>query len=130
MTEEQVKQDIEELVRRLESSPFSSSDIREAGQLLVGAQAHSQSYRMAVTFTDSKFPQVRMLGLAMIEALAPYFEPAKGFLAGAKDAAKVLENGNMPMVEAKPNAPDYSAIGEVIKMWLRQSRQNLKGGSR
>ena len=42
MTEGPAKQDIEELVRRLESAPYPIADIREAGQMLAGAQAHAQ----------------------------------------------------------------------------------------
>lgn len=130
MTEEPAKQDIEELVRRLESSPYPVADIREAGQILAGAQAHSLSYKMALEFSDSRFPQVRVLGLAMMEAVAPHSDAAKGFLAGAKDAAKLLDAGRMTPVEDKPPGTDYSAIGQVIKMWLRQSRENRGRGSR
>lgn len=124
MTDEPARQDIDELVRRLKETPYPSADIREAGQILVGLQPHPLSYKMALEFSDSKSTQVRLLGLTMMEAIAPHFEAAKGFLAGAKDAAKLLENGRMTPIADKPNPPDYSAIGEVIKMWLRQSREN------
>jgi hypothetical protein len=130
MTEEPAKQEIEELVRRLETTPYSAADIREAGQILVTMQAHALSYKMALQFSDSKFVQVRALGLSMMEAVAPHSDAAKGFLAGAKDAAKLLDNGRMAPIEDKPPVPDYSAIGEVIKMWLRQGRENRGRGSR
>jgi len=130
MTEEPAKQDIEELVRRLESSPYPLADIREAGQILAGAQSHSLTYKMALEFSGSKFAQVRALGLAMMEAVAPQSDAAKGFLAGAKDASKLVEAGQMAPLADKPVGPDYSAIGEVIKMWLRQSRENRGRGSR
>lgn len=130
MAEGPSKQDIAELIRRLESSPFPTPHIREAGELLVGAQDHAASYKMAVEFSDSKFAQVRTLGLAMMEAIAPHHEAAKGFMAGARDAAKLLENGRMTPGDAKSNQPDYAAIGDVIKMMLRQDRENKGRGPR
>jgi hypothetical protein len=130
MTEVPPKQDIEELVRRLESSNYSTSDIREAGQILSKAQPPAASYKMAFEFSDSEFQQVRFLGMAMMEAIAPHFDIAKGFVAGAKDAVKLIENGRMTPTETDPNKPNYAAIGDVMKMWLRQSRENKAKGSR
>lgn len=117
MAEQPPRQDIEELVRRLESGPFPLEDIREAGQILVSVQAHPISYGMALEFWESTHAQVRILGMSMMEALAPHLEGARGFVAGARDAAARLAT------EGRPNVPDYSAIGEVIKMWMRESRQ-------
>jgi hypothetical protein len=117
MTEEPARQDIEELVRRLENGPFPLDHIREAGQILVSIQSHPASYRMALEFWESRHAQVRTLGMTMMEALAPHLEGARGFVAGAKDAAAGLA------AAGRPNVPDYSAIGEVIKMWMRESRQ-------
>ena len=63
---------------------------------------------------------VRTLAMSMMEALAPTHDAARGFVAGAKDAARLL------VAEIKPDVPDYSAIGEVIKMWMREHRQQRK----
>src|SRR5690606_33652181 len=117
MTELPPRQDIDELIRRLEAGPFPLDDIREAGQILVSVQAHSASYDMALEFWESRNAQVRTLAMSMMEALAPHLDGARGFVAGAKDAAARLA------AEGRPAVPDYSAIGEVIKMWMRESRQ-------
>ncbi len=130
MTEQPTKQDIEELVRRLETGAYPLVHIQEAGHLLVSAQPHAASYKLALEFAGAKSGQVRSLGLAMMEALAPHSDSAKGFLAGARDAAALLESGRLPVSETKPSVPDYSAIGEVIKMWLRDSRETRGRRSR
>ena len=128
MTEMPANQDIEELVRRLESSPYAISYIKESGQILVGVQTHDLSYKMAVKFSDSKFVQVRQLGMAMMEAVAPHSEAAQGFLTGTKDAARLLQNGPIATEETKSAVPDYSALGQVIKLMLRQGRENRGKG--
>jgi hypothetical protein len=122
MTEQPAKQDIEELVRRLESGKYPAAHIREAGEILVSVQAHAASYQMALGFWESANPQVKTLGMSMMEALAPHHDAARGFVAGARDAARLLA------AQDKPNVPDYSAIGEVIKMWMREHRQQRKRG--
>lgn len=118
MTEEPARQDIEELVRRLESGTYPAAHIREAGQILVSAQQPASSYRMALGFWESPNNQVRALAMAMMEALAPDHDGARGFVAGSKDAARSLA--------AESGVPDYSAIGQVIKMWMRESRMKSK----
>jgi hypothetical protein len=120
MTEQPAQQEIEELVRRLESGKYPASDIREAGEILASVQAASLTYTMALGFWESSNAQVRTLGMSMMEAIAPRHEAARGFVAGARDAARLLAE------ETKPNVPDYSAIGEVIKMWMREHRQQRK----
>lgn len=130
MTEVPANQDIEELVRRLESSPYPIADIREAGQILVGVQPHDLSYKMAIKFSDSTHAQVRQLGMAMMEAVAPHSEAAQGFLSGAREAARLMQNGSLVSEESKPAAPDYSALGQVIKMMLRQGRENRGKGAK
>ncbi len=120
------KQEIEELIRRLESASFSAENIKEAGQLLSEVQSEEISYGMALGFTDSKFSQVRLLGLAMLESIAPKYPAAKGFLIGSQDAAKVLKNGNLPPPAKDPNKPDYSGLAEAIKLMLREDRENKK----
>jgi hypothetical protein len=120
MTEQPAQHDIDELVRRLESGKYPADHIREAGEILASVQEASVTYRMALGFWESSNPQVRTLAMSMMEALAPQHEAARGFLAGAKDAARLLT------AEMKPNVPDYSAIGEVIKMWMREHRQLRK----
>jgi hypothetical protein len=121
MTEQQpAQQEIDELVRRLESGRYPMEHIREAGEILASVQSASVTYKMALGFWESAHPQVRTLGMSMMEALAPTHDAARGFVAGAKDAAKLLA------AQAKPDVPDYSAIGEVIKMWMREHRQQRK----
>ena len=121
------RQDIEELVRRLQNGNYPLSDIREAADILVGVQPNGEGYRMALEFATSLHEQVRLLGLCMMEKLAPHIEGARGFLAGAKDAARLL-GGAGGAAPGKQGTPDYSAIGEVIKIWLRESRE--RGGGK
>ena len=121
MTEQQpAQQEIDELVRRLESGHYPLEHIREAGEILASVQSASVTYKMALGFWEYRNPQVRTLGMSMMEALAPTHDAARGFVAGAKDAARLLA------AQAKPDVPDYSAIGEVIKMWMREHRQQRK----
>lgn len=121
MTEQQpAQQEIDELVRRLESGKYPLDHIREAGEILASVQSASVTYRMALGFWESPNAQVRTLAMSMMEALAPIHDAARGFVAGAKDAARLL------VAESKPDVPDYSAIGEVIKMWMREHRQQRK----
>jgi hypothetical protein len=49
-------------------------------------------------------------------------EAARGFMLGARDASRLLGREG----PAKPAGPDYSVIGEVIKAWLRQSRDRRR----
>ena len=114
-------QDIAELVRRLESGPYPIADIREAGELLAQALPRDSVYRMALGYWESANGQVRTLGLSMMQAIAPAHDGARGFVAGAKDTAGLLSTAGV-----KPGAPDYSAIGEVIKMWMREHRAQRK----
>jgi hypothetical protein len=120
MTEQPAKQEIEELVRRLESGAYPLDHIREAGEILASVQAPEATYKMALGFWESANSQVRTLGLSMMEALAPQHDGARGFVAGSKEAAKLL------VAEGKPDVPDYSAIGQVIKMWMREHREQRK----
>jgi hypothetical protein len=120
MTEQPAQQDIDELVRRLESGKYPADHIREAGEILASVQSASVTYKMALGFWESPNPQVRTLGMSMMEALAPNHDAARGFVAGARDAARLLAR------ETAPDVPDYSAIGEVIKMWMREHRQQRK----
>lgn len=113
---EPARQDIQELVRRLETASYSAAEIREAGELLASALERGEAYRMALGFWDSEHGQVRALGLCMMRVLAPAHEGASGFVAGAKHAPAIAGSD--------PAAPDYSAIGEVIKHWMRQYRQS------
>lgn len=113
---EPARQDIQELVRRLETASYSAAEIREAGELLASALDRDEAYRMALGFWDSEHGQVRALGLCMMRVLAPAHEGASGFVAGAKHAPGIAGS--------EPSAPDYSAIGEVIKHWMRQYRQS------
>lgn len=114
------KREIEELVRRLREGRYPLSDIREAGEILAGLYEPMQGYELALDFSTSDHEQVRKLGLSMMKALAANSDAARGFLSGARDAAKLLDE---PASDSrKPPAPDYSAIGEVIKIWLRESR--------
>lgn len=115
------KQDIDELLRRLQTGSYSVPDIREAADILFSVQAPPLAYQMALDFATSLHEQVRILGLCMMEKLAPHLDAARGFLAGAKDAAKLVES-KATDASGKP-VPDYSAIGEVIKVWLRESRK-------
>ncbi len=117
MTEEPAQQEIAELVRRLESGKYPLEHIREAGEILASVQTPAVTYKMALGFWESPNPQVRTLGMSMMEALAPQHDAARGFVAGAKDAARLLAT------EINPDVPDYSAIGAVIKMWMREHRQ-------
>ena len=111
-------QDISELVRRLETNQYALSDIREAGELLSSALAREETYKLALGFWESAHGQVRALGLFMMQNLAPQHEGARGFVAGAKHATGLPE---------EKKTPDYSAIGEVIKHWMREHRQQKKG---
>ena len=120
MTEQPAQHEIDELVRRLESESYPAAHIREAGEILASVQSESVTYRMALGFWESSNPQVRTLAMSMMEALAPTHEAAQGFVAGAKDAARLLAT------QAKPDVPDYSAIGQVIKMWMREHREQRK----
>lgn len=123
MTQEPAKQEIEELVRRLQTTPYSASDIQEAGQILAESQSTNSTYQMALKFSDSQHAQVRSLGIAMMESIASKSDPAKGFLAGIKDAAQLLEAGRLIPVETTTEGPDYAAIGQVIKMFLQEERE-------
>ncbi|MDB5106758.1 MAG: hypothetical protein JWP91_4447 [Fibrobacteres bacterium] len=120
MTEQPPQQDIDELVRRLESGKYPADHIREAGEILASVQSPAITYKMALGFWESPNAQVRTLAMSMMEALAPTHDAARGFVAGAKDAARLLAK------EIKPDVPDYSAIGEVIKIWMREHRQQRK----
>jgi hypothetical protein len=124
MTEQPARQDIEELIRRLETDKYPLQHIREAGEILASVQSPDTTYKMALGFWEKPNPQVRTLGMSMMEALAPHHDGARGFVAGARDAAGLLAK------EEKPGVPDYSAIGEVIKIWMREHRRRRKGGSR
>jgi hypothetical protein len=123
MTEKPARQEIDELVRRLRSSPFHLSDIREAGEILATTLDIPEAYGLGLDFATSDNEQVRTLGLCIMEALAPKHDAARGFLSGARDAARLLGSGSQ--AEEK-KGPDYSAIGEVIKVWLRESRNRRK----
>jgi hypothetical protein len=112
------QQDIRELVRRLETDRYALGDIREAGELLGSALARDEAYRLGLEFWESAHGQVRALGLFIMQALAPDHEGARGFVAGAKHASGLPE---------EKKAPDYSAIGEVIKHWMREYRNQRKG---
>lgn len=123
MTEKPARQEIDELVRRLRSSSFPLRDIREAGEILAQTLEIPEAYALGLDFATADNEQVRTLGLCIMEGLAPKHDAARGFLSGARDAARLLGTG--PQAEAK-KAPDYSAIGEVIKVWLRESRNQRK----
>jgi hypothetical protein len=120
MTEQPARQEIDELVRRLENGKYPPDHIREAGEILASVQVPAVSYTMALGFWESANAQVRALGMSMMEALAPHHEAAQGFVAGARDAARLLDK------ELRPDVPDYSAIGEVIKIWMREHRRQRK----
>lgn len=124
MTEKPTRHEIEELVRRLQSGDFPLRDIREAGEILASVHTPMEAYQLGMDFAMSEHEQVRTLGLVIMEALAPNLEAAKGFLSGARDAARLLRS---EPEARKPAGPDYSAIGEVIKLWLRDSRKNRRG---
>ena len=124
MTEKPAREEIDELVRRLQTGSFPLVHIREAGEILASVHTPAEAYQLGLEFAMSEHEQVRTLGLVIMEALAPKLEAAKGFLAGARDAARLLSRG--PDAQ-KPAAPDYSAIGEVIKVWLRESRSRRRG---
>jgi hypothetical protein len=117
---EPAQNDIRELIRRLENDRYSVPEIKEAGELLATGISRDEAYRMALGFWESEHSQVRTLGLCMMRALAPEHEGARGFVRGAQHALSQLEE--------KPAGPDYSAIGEVIKHWMREYRQQRKGG--
>jgi hypothetical protein len=117
---EPAQNDIRELVRRLETDRYTLPEIREAGELLATGVSRDEAYRMALGFWESEHSQVRTLGLCMMRALAPDHEGARGFVRGAQHALSQLEE--------KPAGPDYSAIGEVIKMWMREHRRQKGGG--
>jgi hypothetical protein len=124
MTEKPAREEIEELVRRLQTGNFPLAHIREAGEILASVHTPAEAYQLGLDFAMSTHEQVRTLGLVIMEALAPKLDAAKGFLAGARDAARLLGQGPE---SRKPDAPDYSAIGEVIKVWLRESRARRRG---
>jgi hypothetical protein len=124
MTEKPAREEIEELVRRLQTGNFPLVHIREAGEILASVHTPAEAYQLGLDFAMSTHEQVRTLGLVIMEALAPKLEAAKGFLAGARDAARLL---SQEPEARKPAAPDYSAIGEVIKVWLRESRGRRRG---
>ena len=121
MTEKPARQEIDELVRRLQSGHFPLSDIREAGEILAAVHTPAEAYQLGIDFATADNEQVRTLGLCIMEVLAPSLDAARGFLSGARDAARLLVDQ-----APKKSAPDYSAIGEVIKVWLRESRANRR----
>lgn len=124
MTEKPAREEIDELVRRLQTGSFPLVHIREAGEILASVHTPAEAYQLGLDFAMSEHEQVRTLGLVIMETLAPKLDAAKGFLAGARDAARLLSQGPE---SKKPAAPDYSAIGEVIKVWLRESRGRRRG---
>jgi hypothetical protein len=124
MTEKPAREEIEELVRRLQTDSFPLAHIQEAGEILASVHTPIEAYQMGLDFALSTHEQVRTLGLAIMESLAPKLEAAKGFLSGAKDAARLLSRS--PEAD-KPAKPDYSAIGAVIKAWLRDGRDRRRG---
>ena len=72
MTEQQpAQQDIDELVRRLESGHYPLEHIREAGEILASVQTASAAYKMALGFWESPNPQVRSLAMGMMDAIGP-----------------------------------------------------------
>jgi hypothetical protein len=113
------QEEIRELVRRLEADRYSVADIREAGELLAASLPAGEAYELALQFWDSEIGQVRTLGLCIMRVLSPAHEGARGFVAGARAA-------ELPAEPAA--APDYSAIGEVIKVWMREHRRRQGGG--
>jgi hypothetical protein len=117
------KEEINELLRRLQTGSYSLPDIREAADILFSTMNNVEAYQFALDFSTSLHEQVRILGLCMMEKLSPHLESARGFLAGAQDAVKLLQSGSN---SSKPAVPDYSAIGEVLKVWLRDSRKNRR----
>ncbi|HLP43405.1 MAG TPA: hypothetical protein VK465_18020 [Fibrobacteria bacterium] len=123
MTEKPARQEIDELVRRLRSSHFHLADIREAGEILASVHTPAEAYQLALDFAMSDHEQVRTLGLVIMEDIAPRLDAARGFLSGARDAARLLVRE-----EPKPPGPDYTVIGEVIKVWLRDSREKRGRG--
>lgn len=122
MTEKPARQEIDELVRRLQTGRFPLSDIREAGEILASVHTPAEAYQLGLDFAMSDHEQVRTLGLVIMEVLAPNLDAARGFLSGARDAARLLGTGPEP----KKAVPDYSAIGEVIKVWLQESRNKRR----
>lgn len=118
------REEIDELLRRLQSGAYSVPDIREAAEILHGSLNQAEAYQYALDFSTSLHEQVRILGLCMMEKLSANLPSARGFLAGAQDAVKLLQKSSE---SAKPAGPDYSAIGEVLKMWLRESKKNGRG---
>lgn len=125
MTEKPARKEIDELVRRLESGTFPHEDIREAGEILASVHSQAEAYQLGLDFAVSGNDQVRTLGLVIMECLAPNLDAARGFLSGARDAARLLSR--RPEAE-QPAKPDFSAIGEVIKAWLRESRNKRRRG--
>lgn len=126
MTEKPARQEIDELVRRLQSGPFPLADIREAGEILASVHTSAEAYQMGLDFAMSNHEQVRTLGLCIMDALSATSEAARGFLSGARDAARLLGGKTEPA--PAENKTDYSAIGEVIKIWLRESRNKRRPG--
>lgn len=122
MTEKPARHEIDELVRRLREGRFDLADIREAGELLASVHTPAENYQLALDLCMSDHDQVRTLGLVIMETLAPTMEAARGFMLGARDASRLLGRE----APAKPAGPDYSVIGEVIKAWLRQSRNDRR----
>jgi hypothetical protein len=119
------QRDIDELVRRLQDGKYPLVHIKEAAEVLAAAMPPEAGYQLALDYTISDHEQVRILGMSMMKALAPKLDAAKGFMAGARDAARLLEE-RAEEENRKSAVPDYSAIGEVIKVWLRQSRESRR----
>jgi hypothetical protein len=122
MIEKPARHEIDELVRRLRESRFALADIREAGELLASVHNAGENYQLALDFCMSDHEQVRTLGLVIMESLVPTMEAARGFMLGARDASRLLGRE----APEKPAGPDYSVIGDVIKAWLRQSRDGRR----
>ncbi len=122
MTEKPARQEIDELVRRLQNSHFHLADIREAGEILASVHSQAEAYQLGLDFAMSDHEQVRTLGLVIMEELAPQLDAARGFLSGARDAARLLGREPAP----RKAGPDYTAIGDVIKVWLRESRNRRR----
>ena len=125
--------EIQDLLKRLQEENHPPEHVLEAGELLASSLAPPDGFRMAVDFFSSRHARVRQLGLGMMRGLAARHEAARGFLEGTQDAAKLL-GASAPVAAggggAAEKKPDYSAIGEVIKAWLRESKAKGQGSTR
>ncbi len=115
--------EIEELVRRLQTRPYRDSDIREAAGVMADMLAHAESLALGAEFLAAKSDQVQKLGFGLLECLAAQAPQARAVLDQPMVQAQRKKLFGAPAADAgASNKPGYTAMAEIIKMWVREEK--------